>query len=260
MVAGIVAGVALSRYLASHIGLDGDWLLDAAPWVILASIVGARAYYVALRGTYFILHPIDALNIRLGGMAFHGALIAGTLTFGVLCWRGRQPFWRWSDVIIPGVALAQAIGRWGNWANQEAFGTPSDLPWALRIDPAHRPLEYAEFGRFHPTFLYESLFDLVNAAILSWLAVQVRQSRRLVEGDVLAIYLINYGLARYLIERLRTDSLYIGSLPAAYWLSWALIAAGIGLFVLRRRAVTPGIPLQSIARESRATFDTESAP
>lgn len=250
MVAGIVAGVLLSRYLGGRLGLDRDWLLDAAPWVILASIVGARAYYVVLRGSFFLLHPLDAINIRLGGMAFHGALAAGTLSFALLCWRGKQPFWRWADVIAPGVALAQAIGRWGNWANQEAFGTPTELPWALWIDPAHRPPQYAAFDRFHPTFFYESIFNLVNAVFLSWLALRVHRSRWLVEGDVLAIYLINYGLARFLIERLRTDSLYIGALPAAYWLSWALIAAGLGLLLLRHRVSNVAARTRSQAPQS----------
>jgi phosphatidylglycerol:prolipoprotein diacylglycerol transferase len=238
MVAGIVAGIALSRALASRLGLDRDWLLDAAPWVILAAIVGARAYYVALRGEYFLSHPLDAINIRLGGMAFHGSLVAGTLAFAYLCRRNQQPFWKWSDAIIPGVALAQAVGRWGNWANQEAFGTPTDLPWGLAIDATHRPPQYVNAERFHPTFLYESLFDLANAALLSWLAFRVRRSRVLVEGDILGIYLINYGIGRFLIERLRTDSLYLGPLPAAYWLSWALIAAGIAVLAFRRRFAT----------------------
>jgi phosphatidylglycerol:prolipoprotein diacylglycerol transferase len=245
MVAGIVAGIALSRHLATRIGLDRDWLLDTAPWVVLASIVGARAYYVALRGDYFFHHPGQAINIRLGGMAFHGALVVGTVTFALLCWRSRQPFWRWSDAIIPGVALAQAVGRWGNWANQEAFGTPTALPWGLWIDPAHRPPQLMASERFHPTFLYESIFDLANAALLSWLALRMSHSRLLVEGDVLAIYLINYGVARFLIERLRTDSLYIGPLPAAYWLSWALVAAGIGLLAIRHTLAGAAVPQQS---------------
>lgn len=244
MVAGIVAGIVLSRYLATRLDLDPNWLLDTAPWVVLASIVGARAYYVVLRGGYFIHHPSDAINIRLGGMAFHGALLAGTLTFALFCWRSRKPFWRWSDAIMPGVALAQAVGRWGNWANQEAFGTPTQLPWGLWIDPAHRPTQFAAFERFHPTFLYESVFDLANAAFLSWLALRIRRSRLLVEGDVLAIYLINYGLARFFIERLRTDSVFIGPLPAAYWLSWALIAAGVGLLAVRRIVPTADVSLR----------------
>jgi phosphatidylglycerol:prolipoprotein diacylglycerol transferase len=239
MLAGVVAGVFLARLLAGRIGLDPDWVLDAAPWVVLFSIVGARFYYVALRADYFVLHPAEAINIRLGGLSFHGALIAGTIAFAILCRRARQPFLWWTDAVVPAVALAQAIGRWGNWANQEAFGTPTTAPWGLWIDPGRRPAEFVGVERFHPTFLYESLFNLANAALLSWVAVHIPRSGRLRHGDVLAIYLVNYGVARYLIERIRTDSLYLGPLPAAYWLSWGLVAVGLALLIFLRRARSP---------------------
>jgi phosphatidylglycerol:prolipoprotein diacylglycerol transferase len=235
MLAGVVAGLQLTRILAGKVGLDSDWVYDVAPWIILFSIVGARGYYVMLRADYFLSHPAEAINTRLGGLSFHGALVAGILTFILLCRLRSQPFLAWTDVAMPGVALAQAIGRWGNWANQEAFGSPTDLPWGLWIDPAHRPPGLAAIDRFHPTFLYESLFNLANALFLSWLALRVPTSGRLRHGDVLAMYLISYGVARFLIERMRTDSLYIGPLPAAYWLSWALIIAGVALLLVLRR-------------------------
>jgi len=239
MLVAVVAGVFLARWLAGRIGLDPDWVIDAAPWVVLFSIVGARTYYVALRASHFVTQPVEAINIRLGGLSFHGALIAGTLTFAILCRRARQPFLWWSDAVVPAVALAQAIGRWGNWANQEAFGTPTSLPWGLWIDPGRRPAEFAAFERFHPTFLYESLFNLANAALLSWVALRVPASARLRHGDMLAVYLVNYGVARFLIERIRTDSLFLGPLPAAYWLSWGLAVAGLGLLIFVRRARLP---------------------
>lgn len=234
MLAGVLAGVALTRWIAARVGLDPDWVLDAVPWIVLTTILGARLYYVLLRAGYFSQHPAEAINIRLGGLSFHGALVAGVLTLIVLCQWHSQPFWRWTDAAVPGVALAQAIGRWGNWANQEAFGTPTTLPWGLQIGDEHRPAEFANSERFHPTFLYESLFNLVNAIVLTWLALRVPNSSRLRHGDVLAIYLITYGIARFLIERLRTDSLFIGPLPAAFWLSWTLIAAGAALLIVPR--------------------------
>jgi phosphatidylglycerol---prolipoprotein diacylglyceryl transferase len=239
MLAGVVAGLLLARYLAGRIGLDPDWVIDAAPWVVLFSIIGARSYYVVLRADYFLAHPAEALNIRLGGLSYHGALIIGTIAFAVLCRRAREPFLWWTDAAIPGVALAQAIGRWGNWANQEAFGTPTTAPWGLWIDPDRRPPQFSGVERFHPTFLYESLFNLANAAVLSWVALRIPRSARLGHGDVLAVYLVNYGIARFLIERLRTDSLYLGPLPAAYWLSWGLIAIGVALLVFLRWARQP---------------------
>src|SRR5215210_3154804 len=239
MLAGVVAGLLLARFLSSRIGLDPDWVIDAAPWVVLFAILGARSYYVALCGDYFLAQPVEAINIRLGGLSFHGALIAGILAFAFLCRRARQPFLWWTDAVIPAVALAQAIGRWGNWANQEAFGTPTTAPWGLWIDPVRRPAEFAAVERFHPTFLYESLFSLANTALLSWLALRIPGSARLRHGDVLAIYLVNYGAARFVIERIRTDSLYLGPLPAAYWLSWVLIAVGSGLLIFLHRANSP---------------------
>jgi phosphatidylglycerol:prolipoprotein diacylglycerol transferase len=249
MLAGVVAGLLLARFLGRRIGLDPDWVIDAAPWVVLFSIVGARSYYVALRGEYFLSHPVEAINIRLGGLAFHGALIAGTAAFAILCLRGRQPFLWWTDAVVPGVALAQAIGRWGNWANQEAFGTPTSVPWGLWIDPDRRPAQFASNERFHPTFLYESLFNLANAALLSWVALRIPNSARLRHGDVLAIYLINYGVARFIIEQIRVDSLYLGPLPAAYWLSWALIAVGIALLWFLRRASGPHAAARASLRQ-----------
>lgn len=231
---GTLSGIWLTRWLARRLNLDPDWVLDAAPWVVVASIIGARAYYVVLRSEHFYSRPLEALNIRQGGLSFHGALVAGTLTFIAICHFRNQPILRWTDAAIPGVAFAQAIGRWGNWANQEAFGAPTDLPWGLSIEPAHRPMNMSDEMRFHPTFLYESIFNLANALLLAWVALRVPRSSRLRHGDVFAIYLINYGVARFLIERLRIDSLYIGPLPAAYWLSWSLVAAGSALFLAPR--------------------------
>jgi phosphatidylglycerol:prolipoprotein diacylglycerol transferase len=247
MLAGVLAGIGLTRRLAVRLGLDPEWVFDVAPWIIFWSIVGARVYYVTLRAEHFLSNPADAINIRLGGLSFHGALIAGTAAFAILCWRQRQPFLKWTDAAIPGVALAQAIGRWGNWANQEAFGTPTTLPWGLHISPEHRPAEFAAAERFHPTFLYESMFNLANAVLLSWLALRIPRSPWLREGDVLAVYLITYGGARFLIERLRTDSLYIGPLPAAYWLSWLLIATGLALLVIPRLMSGTAMPTSSLA-------------
>lgn len=233
ILAGILAAVWLITNLARFRGLDPAFPLDIAPWVVFAGIAGARAYYLLLRWHYFLAHPSEALNIRLGGLTIHGALAAGSIAFIYLCHRSHQPFLTWADLIVPGVALGQAIGRWGNWANQEAFGTPTHLPWGVAIDPSRRPAAFAAATHFHPTFLYESLFDLLNAGLLSWLVLRLPRSRYLREGDVLALYLLLYGLARLVIERIRTDSLYIGPLPAAYWTSAALILLGAGMLIAR---------------------------
>lgn len=227
ILAGIVAGVWLICRLAERRGMDPGFVLDAAPWIVFAALVGARLYYVLLRFDYFADHPAEAVNIRLGGMTVHGALLCGTLAAIWLCRRHSQRFLPWIDVVMPGVALAQAIGRWGNWANQEAFGRPTSLPWGVAIDPAHRPAEFATASHFQPTFLYESLFDLANALVLAWVVLRIPGSSRLREGDGLWLYLVSYGIARFLIERMRTDSLYIGPFPAALWVSAGLVMLGV---------------------------------
>lgn len=239
ILAGIVAAVWLVRFLAERRGLDPEFPLDVAPWVVLAGIVGARLYYLLLRWDFYVERPDQALNLRLGGLTIHGALVGGVAMLVWLCRRRGERFLAWADLVVPALALAQAIGRWGNWANQEAFGTPSDLPWAVAIDPERRPEAFAGAATFHPTFLYESLFNLVNAALLVWLVLRMPRTRWLREGDVLWIYLVLYGAARLFIERLRTDSLYIGPLPAAYWLSGALIAVGVSMLVVRHAPWRP---------------------
>jgi phosphatidylglycerol:prolipoprotein diacylglycerol transferase len=231
---GIVVAIWLARELARRRGMDPEFILDIAPLVVVAGLIGARAYYVLLRFDHFTEHPSEIANIRLGGMTIHGAIAAGVVTLAYLCYRRGERLLRWSDVIVPGLALAQAIGRWGNWANQEAFGTPSDLPWAVEISPRRRPDEYPNAETFHPTFLYESIANVLVAAALCWLVLRIPMDRRFREGDALWIYLIAYGTIRFFIERIRTDSLYIGPWPAAYWISFALVGIGVAGLVLGR--------------------------
>ena len=239
ILSGMIGAIALSSFLAEirgreTPGITGDFLLDIAPPVVIIGLIGARLYYVLLKWDYFVDHLDEAINVRSGGMTIHGGLVAGVLTIWWLCRRARQPFFTWIDLIVPGVALGQAIGRWGNWANQEAFGTPTDLPWAVKIDLGRRPEGYEQYETFHPTFFYESVFNIANAILLSWLVLRVPKTRWLRDGDVAGVYLILYGSVRFIIERIRTDSLYIGPLPAAYWLSFGLIGAGLLLIVGRR--------------------------
>lgn len=253
ILSGILGAIWLSSWLAGKRGLDPEFVIDIAPWVVFLGIAGARLYWVLLEWERFRDDPLGALNIRSGGLSIHGAIIAGVVVIWVLTRRRGQPFFTWLDIIVPGVALGQALGRWGNWANQEAFGTPTDLPWAVTIDPAHRPAGYEQYATFHPTFLYESIFNLLNAILLAWLVLRLPGLRRLRSGDVVALYLVNYGVVRFFIERIRTDSLYIGPLPAAYWLSFALI--GVGLLILVGRRIWPvdaRRPLASGAPEEAA--------
>jgi phosphatidylglycerol---prolipoprotein diacylglyceryl transferase len=233
IVTGIVLAVLLCSWLTRRRSEDPEIILDMAPWVVLGAIIGARLYYVILEWERYHDDLLAALNFRAGGMTIHGAIVAGALIIWLYSRHIGDSPWFWMDIIVPGVALGQAIGRWGNWANQEAFGTPTDLPWAVTIDPARRPSGYEEFATFHPTFLYESLFNLAFAAVLSWLVVKGPSFGWFRNGFVVGIYLIGYGLVRLPLESIRTDSLYIGPWPAAYWLSFALIAAGSTILLWR---------------------------
>jgi len=240
ILAGICVAVWMATLLARRRGLDPEFLLDIAPWVVFSAIVGARAYYVLLRFNEMRANPSEMINIRLGGLTIHGALVGGMAVFAWFCWRRRQPFLVWADMVIACVPIGQAIGRWGNWANQEAFGTPTTLPWAVHIDPQNRPAQYAQFSTFQPTFLYEGLIDLGIAAFLIWIVLRAPGLAWHRDGDALALYCILYGIGRFIIERNRTDSLYIGPLPAAYWLSWGLaVIGGAMLALLRVRRTVP---------------------
>ncbi|HEV2108706.1 MAG TPA: prolipoprotein diacylglyceryl transferase [Thermomicrobiales bacterium] len=259
ILAGIFAAIWIIQLLVARRGMDPDFILDIAPWVVVGSILGARLTYVLLKWDYYWDHPADAVNIRLGGLAIHGAVITGVALVFWFCRRANQRFLRWADPIIVGLALGQAIGRWGNWANQEAFGTPTDLPWAVTISPARRPDAYLDQATFHPTFLYESLFNLLNVVVLSWIVLRIPRSRFWREGDALWVYLMSYGVGRFLIERIRTDSVYLGPLPAAYWASFAFIAVGLGMMVLRH-TVWPTEPREVPDEPSDAVAMDGSSP
>lgn len=231
---GIVVALLLMRWLARCRGLDPDFPLDAAPWVILAALIGARGYYLILKWRYYLDHPAEAINIRLGGLTVHGAIVGGMLALWLYCRYRDQRFLTWGDILAAAMPVGQAIGRWGNWANQEAFGKPSSRPWAVEIDPIHRPEKYASFSTFQPTFFYESICDVLIALVLIPIVRAMPKHRFWREGDAIWIYCVLYGTVRFFIERLRTDSLTIGPYPAAYWLSWGLILIGVVMFVGRR--------------------------
>jgi phosphatidylglycerol:prolipoprotein diacylglycerol transferase len=171
----------------------------------------------------------------------HGGLIVGPLVGVLLARRWGVPIRRALDVIAPSVVLGQAIGRWGNFFNEEAFGAPTDLPWKLYISPAHRPAELRDVEYFHPTFLYESLWDLLVFVLLVWW-VRPRVARH--PGAVFFSYIGLYSVGRFFIEGLRLDSFWVGSLRVPQLASVAgVLVAVVGLlWVMRRPPVEPGPP------------------
>jgi phosphatidylglycerol:prolipoprotein diacylglycerol transferase len=208
-----------------------DMVLIAAP----AAIVFARLYYVVFSWDQYKDNLIDIFKIRDGGLAIYGGVIGALLAAWLYTRKKKIPFLHIADYCIPYLVLGQAIGRWGNFVNQEAFGTKTDLPWRMNgIEPDKylsslpEAVDLNKYG-VHPTFLYESLLDLVIFFIL----IYFRKKKKL-DGEVLSLYLILYGAGRFLIERLRTDSLMLGSFRVSQLLSAILVVVFVPLFIYRR--------------------------
>ncbi|MFO7630851.1 MAG: prolipoprotein diacylglyceryl transferase [Prochlorococcaceae cyanobacterium] len=247
--AAVLLGLALATRLGRQRGIEPALIADLLPILVLAAVIGARIYYVIFEWRQYSSNWLDALKVWRGGIAIHGALIGGTLAVVLYCrWR-KQPFWPLLDVLLPAVALGQAIGRWGNFFNSEAFGQPTNLPWRLIIPLAQRPPEFLEQSGFHPTFLYESIWNLAVCGLLLllfWLGQRGRIT--LPAGALSCIYLMAYSSGRVWIEALRLDPLCLlgeppfcqGGLRIAQLMSLVLIAlGGLGLWWLygRKRAL-----------------------
>ena len=224
----VLLGLNLSGELASKKGLKKSLINDLLPLLVLSSVIGARIYYVAFEWENYtgknFWSSINFLNLNIpipsaieiwgGGIAIHGALIMGTISIIFFCrWR-KEPFWDVIDILVPSVALGQAIGRWGNFFNNEAFGIPSNLPWKLFIPYQFRPAIFSGEDYFHPTFLYESVWNILVFFILILLFKKsTKQEISLPSGSLSCIYLITYSLGRVWIEALRTDPLCLGGVP-----------------------------------------------
>ena len=224
----VLIGVTLSQYLAQRRRIDPDILGDLAIWLVISSLPAARLYYVLFEWQEYSQRPEDIIAIWKGGIAIHGAIIGGAIATIIFAKIKRISFWQLVDLVAPSLILGQTIGRWGNFFNSEAFGKPTNLPWKLYIAPRYRPLEWINYEYFHPTFLYESIWNLGVFILLIWLFFWgLKKSNRLKTGTLAAVYLIGYSLGRVWIEWLRTDSLMLGPLKIAQVVSLSAIALGL---------------------------------
>lgn len=250
IMAGVIAAAFLAQAEAKRRGLDPNFLWDALFWVVLAGIVGARIWHVfspppsmvdqGITTQWYLTHPLDMINIRNGGLGIPGAVIGGALALWVLSRRNKSSFLTWADVTAPGVALAQAIGRWGNYFNQELYGKPTTLPWKIYIDPLHRVPGYENNDYFHPLFFYESLWNVFIMAFLLWVAR--RFAKWLKPGDIFLGYLILYAIGRFSLEFLRLDASQVGGINFNQtFMVVVMILGGIVLFLNHRlRRATAG--------------------
>ncbi|MFA7763964.1 prolipoprotein diacylglyceryl transferase [Streptomyces sp. NRRL S-448] len=204
----IILGVFVAVWLGNRRwvarGGDRGVIADVTIWAVPFGLVGGRLYHVITSpDAYFGEHgePIRALYVWQGGLGIWGAIALGAVGAWIGCRRHRIPFPAYADAVAPGIALAQAIGRWGNWFNQELYGRPTTLPWGLEIDRAHRPSTMLDIATYHPTFLYESLWNIGIAALVLWAASRFP----LGHGRTFALYVAAYTVGRFWTEYLRID-------------------------------------------------------
>jgi phosphatidylglycerol---prolipoprotein diacylglyceryl transferase len=181
----------------------------------------------------YLTNPLDILKVWEGGLGIPGAVIGGGIALYIYCRRRKLNFLLWADIAAPALALGQAIGRWGNFVNQEVYGRPTTLPWAVHIDPAFRYPGYENIETYHPLFLYESLWNLGLMALLLWIGR--RYDKWLKDGDIFLIYLIGYPIGRFLLEFLRLDVSMVGGININQMLMAIVALLAAGLLVWRHR-------------------------
>jgi phosphatidylglycerol:prolipoprotein diacylglycerol transferase len=254
----IVVGAIVGAYIAAaesrRRGYDPDIVWDGLVWVMFAGIVGARLYHAFSTPAgctadlprcgwpWYQNHPEDILlGIREGGLGIFGAVLGGALAVFIYGRRRNLPVLRYLDFAAPAVIIGQAIGRWGNFVNQELYGPPTDLPWGISIDALHRTDVYIDLGRypeattrFHPLFLYESLLNLLGFVVL--IAVSRRFGDRLKDGDLILLYVIWYGIVRTFVESFRFDAwISFASIPTATLISIVGGVVALAVLILRHR-------------------------
>ncbi|MEJ5240453.1 MAG: prolipoprotein diacylglyceryl transferase [Anaerolineales bacterium] len=248
LMSGALAGGWLASLELRRRGRDAQEVWDLMVYLILGGVIGARLWHVftpsasavssGITTSYYLQNPLEILNLRHGGLGMPGVILGGAIALAIYTRRRGQSFAFWADIAAPSLALGQAIGRWGNFFNQELYGAPTNLPWKLYIDPPHRLPGFENVEYYHPLFLYESLWNLANMFFLLWLLR--RKQEKLLPGDVFLAYLITYPVGRFLLEFLRLDIVRAGGLNLNQTVMGLTALAAALLLFWRHRTRTNG--------------------
>lgn len=227
--AAVLSAYFLSLKLAPKFGITGKQIDEALLWLVIFGFLGARLYFAAFFWDYFKDYPQEILAVWRGGLSIYGGIIGGLAGLLIYAKKSGLNLFSLLDLTAIVLPLGQAIGRWGNFFNQEAFGQPTDLPWKMYVEPQFRPVEYLTFQYFHPAFLYESLWDLLVFFIL-WRIFRSKPQA----GRLTASYLILYPLGRFFIESIRLDSVIISGIRVDQVTSLAMMVSGAVVLMLLR--------------------------
>jgi phosphatidylglycerol---prolipoprotein diacylglyceryl transferase len=257
----IAAAIALTGYRWTRLGGDWDLVFRAAVWGVAFGIVGARLYHVVTSWNEVPDEWWGVFAVWKGGLGVWGGILFGVIAGGVVVWRSGESVRLMADCVAPGLLLAQGIGRIGNYFNQELFGKPTDLPWALEIDPEHRPPQYAFDETFHPTFLYELVYDLIGVGLLIWIGSRFR----IKPPGLFALYVAYYTFGRTFEELLRVDpaheyfglrlnayvSMVVFVIAVAFFVWWQFFRADVGEPKKPERQQPPSPPERRVIPKSR---------
>jgi phosphatidylglycerol:prolipoprotein diacylglycerol transferase len=228
--------------LARRAGEDAEILGNGIIIVAVAALIGGRAYHVIDQWALYQNDPIKIFLPPYSGLGVYGGIATGTVAAWLYARYKRVPFLRWADIVAPGLFVMQAIARWGNFFNQELYGTPTTLPWGIPIDCAHRIAAYPcsdfpEATRFHPLFLYESLSGVIGALVLIWIGFHLR--KRLRPGDLLLLFFVWYGVVRFALETFRQDNWTFFGIPTAQIVSMLFVIPALVILAWRHRRGHP---------------------
>jgi len=255
LLGGMLVAAWLTARRAPQKGLDPEHVWNGLMWAIIPGLIGARIYHIltpqpssGLTLQYYLQNPLQMLMIWNGGLGIYGGLVGGMIGLLYYLRHYKQPVLRWFDVIVPGAALGQAIGRWGNFVNQELYGAPTNLPWGIYIPPEKRLPGYTQYSTFHPLFLYESLMNVAAFGFLLWVERRFRDQLR--DGDLTLIYFMLYPLIRFTLDFVRLDSNGFGVITTAQLVSLVAFLIAAALLIIRHRQPAPK-PISETKRPAR---------